>query len=84
MSKTLADNENVDSRHTSHSKVSIYESSSYNSSARLESNGLGTCKIYLHEDTTSTMLKLDYHTMIVIRDVLNRWHEEQVVKRGKE
>ena len=69
-------------RHTSTSVLKVFSASYHQSTVRLETDGLSRIMLKYQEVQEQVILKPDSNTLIAMRDVLNRWYEAEIVKRG--
>lgn len=73
----------IDSRYTSESELTVYNATKHLSGVRMEVVGIFDTVLKIEENTSHLTLKFNESTLIALRDVLNRWHEEKIIKRGK-
>lgn len=72
----------MDSQCTASGSLSIYSATKHQSAIRLENYSLDTTILYIHEKSLIHALKFDWSTLLALRNVLNRWHEDEIIKRG--
>lgn len=80
----MSDEISMDASHTSTGKFKVFSASKFDATVRLECMGFGSEIIKINERTNDITLKLDHNTLFCLRDILNRWYEAEIIKRGKE
>lgn len=82
----MSDAEKVEmtAHYASSGKFKTLTSQFHASTVRMEISGFGSEVIKINERTSNIELKPDHQTLIALRDVLNKWYESEVVKRGVE
>jgi hypothetical protein len=72
----------IDAVHTATTRLAIYSASSGLSTVRIECEGLGRTMLKVNENQEVYVIKADTSTMLAFRNVLNRWYDAEVEKRG--
>lgn len=74
----------TDSHSTSHTNMAVFNASKFQSAIRLETYGAATdCILYIHDRSKTDALKLDFTTLMLIRHVLNAYHDDYFREREK-
>lgn len=68
----------LDASHTSETRLTVFSASYHDKTVRLEVMGFGSEIIKVNERTDTWSTKVDFGTMLCLRDVLNRWYEKQI------
>lgn len=69
----------LDASHTSETKLTVFSASYHDKTVRLEAMGFGSEVIKFNERSDTFSMKVDFGTMVCLRDVLNRWYEKQAI-----
>jgi hypothetical protein len=69
----------LDSESTWTTNMKVFNAAKHESHVRLETAGLNAV-IYIHERSMHYAHKWDYSTLISLRNVLNKWFQDQLME----
>lgn len=73
-----------DSTSTCTAKYKAWRAAHHNYDMKIEQFGISDTYVVFSEFAKSSQLKIDYTTLLLLRDCINRWYQDEIINRGKE